>query len=256
VLPTALMVWVQWEENAKTSVQTEVKARDIEAAQSALPMLETVGAFDGEAWYLRSRFESDPAARLKLLERACQLNPTTKNLRALSDEQATIGKTTDALRTLDQALYFDPNNLRTLSVKLKLQDQAGSEVSALDTAKAIIAVEQTPYLQVRALPEYVPTEPLEARVYLAKHEQDQEQRASLLQEALDGYARYKRLTVPQVKRFAQANETYIGETIETAKSKMQDAREVASDLADLYQSLGRSPDAEGVRELAKGLTVD
>lgn len=254
-VPMAAMVWVQYVENGKSGLMSAVTEQDRGAVEGQLNLLKNVGVFDGESWSLRAQLERDPKERLAMFKRAAQLAPTTRHLRALAKEQAEQGDATSALDSLIQALAFDRNNLRTLKQMLDLQAESRDTSAATATALSIVAVEDTTYLHVRALPELVPTEPFEARVYLAE-QTNPENKATYLRQALDGYLRYKALTVPRVLAFAKDGLDFAGQSKADAEENMAKAREIASELIALYGASGDTKSADEVRGLLSGLTVD
>ncbi len=69
---------------------------------------------------------------------------------------------------------------------------------------------------------------------------------ALLQPAVDGFKQYLTLTVPSIKRFAQNPDgplSFGGETLETAKQKLDDAAAAAKALADAYRTTGGAAEA-------------
>jgi hypothetical protein len=133
-------------------------------------------------------------------------------------------------------------------LKLEFEDQSGATEAAIATANRIVAVEQTEYLKTRALAELVPTEPFEARIFLAKHEADSDMKIELLQGAIDGFLRYKAVTVPKVRLFDSGGYDFVGETRKRAEEKMSMARDAADQLIALYESAGQSENAEQARQ--------
>ena len=230
---------------------------DVERAEAASQKLASVARADAEAWYLRSMLKPmSYVERSALLEKAVQLQPRTQYLRALAGVQAADGQLEQAFKTLDEALKYDPNNLRTLKLRMDLYFDAEDTSAAAEVARALIAVERTPYLQVRSIPELVPTQPFEARLLLADLADDRNEEAELLLAAIKGYARYAASTVPLVKMMAQGNYDFAGETLTSAREKMATARQAAARLREIYEELGDAPSLESLDELVPGLTVD
>ncbi|MCH8978941.1 MAG: hypothetical protein IH945_06825 [Armatimonadetes bacterium] len=145
--------------------------------------------------------------------------------------------------------------MRTLLQKMRTESESGNRDAAVETANAIIAVEDTDYLKVRALPEFVPTEPFQARLFLASGEEDDAERARLLREAVVGYARYAARTIPMVLKMDAGGLPFAGETIASATAKMKVARDAALELEELYREIGDAQSADEVRELAVGLSM-
>ena len=257
VVPFIGVLWAMYLENAKSSLLLALDPKNEIDLRGARDQLESLAGPDGEAWYLLAwtRPTLDEEKR-DLYEKAVSLAPSTRHLRALAQTQLDLGDPQGALKTLDRALEWDPNNPRTLMQKLRTHESAGQIAEAVATADRLIAVEQTPYMQTRALAEVVPTETFEARVFLAGQTTDPTERTRLLREAFDGYLRYKAVTVPKVLLFERQGLDFAGETRASAEKKMQEAREIAETLTALYSSSGDSESSSEVRELAAGLTVD
>ncbi|MCH8977982.1 MAG: O-antigen ligase family protein [Armatimonadetes bacterium] len=256
-VPLALCVWSARLEATKSAALAAGFAQDREALEAALEDLASLGAFDDESWYLRARLIARPEQEtLALLEGAVARGPRTRHLRVLAAAQHRAGDTPEALATLARALRYDPNNLRTLLLKMQTERASGSTDAAVATAIAIIAVEDTDYLKVRALPEFVPTEPFQARLFLASEEEDDGERARLLRAAVEGYARYAAATIPRVLQMATVDRDFAGETVASATAKMAEAREAAVELEELYREMGDDQSADEVRALAVGLSMD
>lgn len=204
---------------------------------------------DGDAFWLAAA-TAEPGARLKLMERAAELTPSTRNLRSLARAQEALGLYVAAARTLGRALDIDPNNLITLKQLMDLSDSSGDQPVAVQTARRIVAVEGSPYLKVPAIPELVPTETFEARLYLADRTSGPK-RLELLQKAMEGYARYARLTLPQVRQAAKLGEAYAGESLADAQAKMETARKTAERLAGEYERSGMRAEAQRMRQMAQ-----
>ena len=257
VLPMLAMLWMYWLDSAKSTALAAMADRDAVAIESSVSALGSLGSLDGESWYMRAIYTAkDEDERISGLERAVALAPSTRHLRALAQMLAAKNEVSKALRTIDRALFYDPNNLRTLSLKMDIEEGVGDIAAAKTTAERIIAVESTPYLQVRALPELVPTEPFSARLFLAAHTADKATRAKLLRAAVEGFVRYRDTTVPKVLQFDGVGLDFAGETIENAEKKLAAARKAAEELIALYGESGDVAGAEEVRELSKALTLD
>jgi tetratricopeptide (TPR) repeat protein len=190
---------------------------------------------------------------VKLAQKAVDLAPSTRHYRVLAESQFAIARVDEALQTIEKALERDPNNLRTLMLKLDFEDKSGATAAAIETANRVVGVEQTDYMKTRALAELVPTEPFEARIYLAKHEPDPDKRIVLLTAAIEGFQRYKAVTIPKVKLFDSSGLDYVGETRRRAEEKMSMAREAADQLIATYESVGQSEKAGQTRKAKDSL---
>ncbi|MEX2243815.1 MAG: O-antigen ligase family protein [Fimbriimonadaceae bacterium] len=256
-LPILAMLWMYWLDGAKTTALAAVERRDVDSLESSLSTLASLGALDGDSWYLRAVYGAkDEGERTSALEKAAALAPSTRHLRALAQMQAAKGDAAQALRTLDRALFYDPNNMRTLALKMNVESGDGDTASAKSTAERIIAVESTPYLQVRALPDVVPTEPFTARIFLASVTTDKAEKVKLLRAAVEGLVRYAQTMVPKIKQFAEAGLAFGGESVQDAEETLATARQSADELIALYGESGDETGAEEVRELSRALTLD
>lgn len=208
---------------------------------------------DPEGLFLRAMYgAANPEERLALLLESADGAPTTRTLRALSRAAVQVpGQEATATVALERALAYDPLNLNTLKQAMENSIQRQDEASAEEWARRLLAVESTPYFQVRALPDFVPTETYEARLYLASKSDDTEEIEELLKGAIDGFARYRDRTLPQIKRFASAGEPAPGgESLSEATAKMQTAASAARELAKIYSTSGRDSEAVGATEAA------
>jgi tetratricopeptide (TPR) repeat protein len=253
----AAALWSMYVDSAKSRLLAALKGTDRDVIAQATEGLEAVAGPDGESWFLLAWMHTaDPLKRLPYFERAVELAPSTRHLRGLAQAQVEAGNREDALKTLQRALLYDPNNYRTLMQQLRLFEEARETAKAKETAERIVAIEGTDYMRTRALAELVPTEFYEARVFLAKDTTDRAQKAMLLREAALGYARYHAITVPKIFQFERQNLDFLGETRQSAARKLEEGRKAAEEAAEIYSDLGDSKTSEELRELARGLTLD
>jgi tetratricopeptide (TPR) repeat protein len=208
----------------------------VDDALAAGDSVRSLAANDGEAYALLSRIGSTAEARRTDLEKAVRLAPSTKNYRALARLDVEEGHYQDAISLYRKALERDPNNMPTLLQLAEAQEKSGAD--SRDTLQRLIAVEKTPYFDVRAIPELVPTETYEARLKLAKSLSSTEGTVKLEEEAVEGYKKYLETTVPQVVRAAKIdpNANYGGETLEIARANLALAANAATDVARFYRT--------------------
>lgn len=199
--------------------------------------LEAVG--DPESLYLVGVYASRTLEeRLDRLDRATAHYPRTKWLRALARTQLQAGKPAYAIATLQRALRYDPYGLPTLAELMRTQDADKRFEDAEETARQIINVEHRPSYLVRAIPEIIPTETFEARVYLAERSHDPEEKIRLFGEAVQGYKKFLAVTVPQVLAIGdlggidrqRANEIMM--TAQAANAQLVQALKDAGKLAE------------------------
>ncbi|MES1227782.1 MAG: tetratricopeptide repeat protein, partial [Armatimonadota bacterium] len=232
-------------EGIRSGKEDEITAAAQNLAQSAPD--------DAEALYLRGMFASrSPEERIELLQRSAAVAPTTKTLRAIALTQSREKKFDEAVATLDRALQLDPVNLRTLASKMRIQAEAGHIDQATQTAKALVNVESHPAFKTRAIPEVIPVETYEARIFLAGQEQDPKAKVKLLQEAVKGYLTYADVTYPRVKQMAAAGSDFSEVSLDDAKAVMSDGKEASLALKEAAQLVG---DADALSTSTRGLEV-
>jgi O-antigen ligase len=248
LIPAVAMVHASLLESAKSRVRGAVAAGNVAAVREELATAKSLGSFDGEVWFLSAQTAASESERLADLRKAATLSPTTRNLRTLARQQAATGDTAAAVASLSRALVLDPNNLLALRQLLDVFRLAGDENNAIETARRLILVEDSGYFKTRSLPEIIPTETLEARLYLVDHVPAQEQIA-LLRQAVDGYMQYASVTLPRVAQVAKVDEKldFGGQTVERARGHMQLASAAATKLSELYRGAGDATAADGAR---------
>jgi tetratricopeptide (TPR) repeat protein len=235
-LAAAMFLYSGTTEFVRARLRLEETTPDASNREGDADLLKQIAPFDGDAWYLIAKAETTPEAALAAYEKAVEYAPSTKNLRALARAQQQAGDEVKATSTLNRALTYDPNNLLALTQLLQLQI-AGSTNAATQTANRLIAVEDTPYFKIRSIPEMVPTETYEARLYLAKQTSSARAQIQLLAPAVAGFEQYAKVTIPQILQQGD----YAGESLETAKQKLAEATEAGQDLQ-------RAADASGDRK--------
>ena len=208
---------------------------------------------DPEGLYLRALYGAkSPEERLSFLLESAEGAPVTRTLRAVARTAMEIdGQTPTADTAIARALTFDKNNLNTLKQAMDMAIQSGDLELARKWAERLVAVESQPYYQVRALPDVVPTETLEARAFLADGTNNDAEKAELLQGAVDGMESYLARTFPQSQMYEKAGvPPPSGDSVEDSKEKLIKFAEVADELKTIYQRLGRSAEADKAGESA------
>ena len=101
-------------------------------------------------------------------------------------------------------------------------ERTGNIPTAIEYAKKLVATENSTYFQVRSQAELIPTQTYEARIFLARHSSDPNEKLKLLVEATKGYLEFTRLTVPVIKRNTSADLgiNFAGEDRVTAAEKV------------------------------------
>jgi len=187
-------------EATRAKTRGAVAAGDIEAARNLASQARAAMPSDGEAAYLSFRLAATPAEAAQHLETATRFAPSPRNWRALASVRSSENDFTGAISALDGALVRDPNNLPALLRRMEAEIAAGQTISAIETAKRLVAVEEKPYFQVRSLPEIIPTETYRARILWAQLSDDSDEKRRLLAEAMRGYLAFAATTAPIVER--------------------------------------------------------
>ncbi len=232
---------------------------DLVGAKADFAAARTVAPGDGEALFWSSRLEAtDTRSRVEWMARTVAACPNTRYLRAYARAAQDDKQPILAATVIEAALARDPNNLSTLELKYKLLVEDGNEPAAIKTARRLIQVEETPYFKVRAIPELVPLETDDARVFLAANTSSPSERAQLLRPAVEGYLRYFSATVPVIKRFASASPTggFLGHDMREVHDVANRARNAAQTLKAAYSQLGDSAGESWVDEAVSKFEVE
>jgi tetratricopeptide (TPR) repeat protein len=216
--------------------------------------LKSIADGDGEAHFLLGY---DPAlsnnARIAEFKEAAQLEPSVKHLRLLANAYSQTGNDGSADRAFRDALAIDPNNLETLARLMEFDRDAGHQQDAIETARRLVAVESKPYFEVRALPEIIPLQTADARVFLASQTANHREAADQLAAAANLHVQYARQTVPYLRNSwhdVQTDMMMAGETQAGVFGKLQHGVELAKSAATAYRSLGLGDKAAGATALA------
>ncbi len=197
ILCPLMLLWFGMQEAKQARIRTLMDMNEVQTAVAEVKDLQSSAPADGETWYL-SALLSPPEQRIEFLKTAVKLTPSPRYFRLLARLQQEVGNTSGALDSLSEALRLDPNNMLALKQLLEVYAILGSTESAKQTAERLIAVEQTPYYQVRSIPEEIPTETFAARVYLAGQLTDLNKQLDILKPAVEGFRRYIQITVPRI----------------------------------------------------------
>lgn len=222
-----------------------IAARDLPLAQATFDSAAGLAGQDPRFWSLASRIAQTPNEMKDRIRRSILLGPTPASYRMLADLLESEGDLVGAERELLASLTIDPNNLFSLRRLLAVRQKRDPD-TAPDIARRLVAIEDSTYFKVRSLPELVPTETFEARIFLAERLTGQD-RAAMLRPAVTGYRSFARQTVPQVLMFAKSglDGGYGGITKESATSKLKEGIAAAKSIADV----------ESTKELETALTA-
>ncbi len=218
-----------------------VIARDPLAAAAALDGAKRWASQDGDTWRFAALLEPDPARRTALTARAEQTSPSPRTSRAHARALDEAGQPIEAQVALARALLLDPNNLLALRQRMDLRMRQSDREGALSDARRLVAIEDTPYYRIRALPEIVPTETFAARRLLAEAS-PAEEASRLLAGAVDGMRNYATRTVPMLRQHVLAG-IADPSRLDDAAAELGLGAADARRLARLYRTLGRTREA-------------
>jgi hypothetical protein len=117
---------------------------------------------------------------------------------------------------------------------MELQDLVGRQDAAVETAKRLISVENTGYFKIRSIPEDIPTETYEARLYLAKTATNKE---AMLRPAVEGLLQFAKVSLPRT-RAMNPDGTGAGMPTREAEDKAKLGLGALKQLEALYRASG------------------
>lgn len=228
---------------------------EVDKAFDSVRSLESTAPWDGRVTYLAASFIRDPRERSVKVDEANSKMPNTRFLRTSARFWQEAGEVNLALERYTSALAIDPNNLPTLSAKMHLERD--NELPWQTTALRLVEVQSKPYFQVRSIPEIVPTEIAEARVYLAV-EQSGVAAVALLRPAVETYLSFARDTVPRVVQMDAAfpGGRYGDDTLTSVRAKLGAGMEASRRLADFYRNVGDDAGVGWAEDAADKLASD
>jgi len=183
-------------------IKIEGFLQDLASRSAAVPAeasaLESYCPFDWRVWYYTVPAAQTPDEMLSRAMKSIAEGPTVIGYHRLALVLARANRSKEAVDALNASLAkLDPNNLESLKLKLEIEKQTTPQ-EAVKTAQQMIDIEQTSYFATRALPDIVPIETYEARLYLADQTNDRAQGIALLRPAVDGFVSYANTTVPWI----------------------------------------------------------
>lgn len=225
---------------AQSNVRWYLHNQEPQEAVAGLESLRGIAPFDGETWYRSGYVATSAEQALGYFARAAEVAPSPRYYRRLAFVQMETGRLPEAEATLRRALRMDPNNLSALRLLIDVQEKLGAEEQARQTANRMIAIEATPYFKIRSLPEVIPTETYEARIYLADKGGNVVQ---LLRPAVDGLVRFATTTLPYSRRMARAG-IGVNPSVAEAEENVEMGMKAAQKLRAAYLAAG---DSDGVK---------
>ena len=240
------LAWGGWAEVQIANFHDAVASGSPTEAKAANDGLVALGFNSGEAWEIHADLTQDPQERIEDLQQSVAFSPVPKYFRALATLESQAGDSDKAVEALNQALLWDPNNMAALSALMKVEDGAGQHAAAVATAQRLISVENGPYFSIRSIPQVVPVETYDARVFLARDTKDAAQKIDLLLLAVAGFNEYLTSTVPMAQNNLKADPTgNLGNEAspKVAAEVMSRAVQAADALRDAYRAEGKPSDA-------------
>ncbi len=246
------------EQNKSRALQAMIQG-DATLAKSEIASARFWGPNDGEAFYLTMRTDSStPLEQESWLYRAKSMTPSTKFLRAYAKICASQNKTKLAIDALNQALEIDPNNMSALEQKYQILDSIGDRDGAISTARELVQVEDTPYYKVRAIPELITLETLDARLFLLNFETRADIKERYQFEALKGFAKYLNTTAPMIRKLTKQDPTgsFLGHDLAEVDAVTGKAKQLLTNLKAVAQSRNDGLLAKLLDETVSGLGLD
>lgn len=196
------------------------------AARSQADTLALFAPIHPDAAIIRARTAQSPEDAMRHLAEAAAYEPSTQNIRTLARFQAEQGDAEGALVTLRRLTQRDPYNLPALLLRVRLELDLGNSDNALSAFELMKQAEQSSYVQVRAIPEIVPTEIAEARIALAMNrtviQLPDPDREPLLTDALKTLKDYIEQTVTRsLPVLKEGQALYPGEDPTTVRRKLE-----------------------------------
>lgn len=237
-LVAALLTYAMIVDCSKSVTRGGLEAGDRTKPKS-LDLALGIAPFDGELWALEANFAKTPAVGLAALRKAAALSPTMRNERILARAELALDRPAAAVEALERALGRDPYNLPALKILLDLYRDTGNEAGAIEVAQRLVQAEQSTPFKVRAIPDSIPTETFEARMFLAGRTSDTQKRRDLLLGAAQGFAEFASRTVPQIAYGAKVIRgfRYAGDGVEEARRAISQGRAAVAQLS-LLESAG------------------
>lgn len=203
----------------------------------------------GELYYALGRRET----AFELMQRAVRLKPAPRNLYRLGLYYEREGDLQRARAQFQAALERDPNSLPVLIKLAQLAQPNPDDPRLTDEARAyyerIVAIQNSPYGRIRAIPEIVETAFGFAHLALARHYRalgNLQQAQTHYEQALIVFRNYREVTYP----FHLASRALGLQGLYNPARERQILSahlQVLQDLASLYEAQGRSQDATALR---------
>lgn len=204
----------------------------------------------GELYYALGRRET----AFELMQRAVRLKPTARNFYRLGMYYEREGDIPQARAQFQAALERDPQSLPTLLKLARLAQPNPDDLRLTDEARAyyerVVALQNSPYGRVRAIPQIVETAFGFAHLALARHYRalgNLKQAQTHYEQALAVFRTYREVTYPfhLAGRTAGLQGFY---NPERERQILSAHLQALQDLATLYEAQGRAQDAQSLRQ--------
>lgn len=240
----AFVSYAGFVDSAKAMARGSIEAGNRDRP-SLLKTALSIAPFDGELWAIEANFAGDRGSALAALRKAAHLSPSMRNERVLARAELALERPEAAIEALERALRRDPFNLPALKILLDIFREQGKEDKAVEVAERLVRAEESMPFRVRAVPDSVPTETFEARLFLASRTADTRKRRELLLGAAKGYAEFAIRTVPQIVYGAKVipGFRYAGDGVEEAEKAISQGRSAVAQLS-LLESAGGVPKSD------------
>lgn len=240
-------------ETFRAQARGAIAAGNIAEATALAKSSTGISLADGYAHAILSRTTNS----LEEAKIAAELAPSPKNHRAVALFQLNQGNYAGATAAYERALDRDPHNFAALLGLMNAGIKFGAKADADRAASLLLEAERSTYFTVQSQPEIIPTATYHARLYLASLNPPNQ--AELLAGAIQGFAKYRDITVPMAKRQFSFNPkgTVGGEDVNMMLDNLAKAKTACEQLKNLQprRDLGFDPAVEAMRfeEAAAGL---
>ena len=253
VIPLLLMALAVKEEMQKANFLASMP----QPAPEVIQLLAASKPADPDLGYYHALYTAESKEdRVNKFKELVSVAPSPRNIRALANAELDAGNAPSALTTVERVFHWDPNNRPGWELKIKILRDLGDIPEAIKTAESFIQIEGQPSYQIRAIPEIIPTETAEARIFLAQQEPDPVIKASHLKGALDIYMNYMRTTYARVLMMGRGGLPFGDQSEAQARENRDTTFRLMDELMEHYSSSGDSvavTEIAGLREELDGL---
>ncbi|MCE9558509.1 MAG: O-antigen ligase family protein [Armatimonadetes bacterium] len=217
-------------EGMRARVAGDAALQKVEELSAGIGTLRGLPIPEGDNYAVLARLNPSGTDLLDA-QRSAELTPSIKNYRFLAATLIQREKYAPAESALNAALRLDPNNLSTLKLLFQVFEKQDHPDEMRKLAERVIAIEDKSYFKVRSIPEVIPTEIAEFRVYLASQEPEP-RKTELLLAACKTYQSYFETTWPYVRPYVKTDTggNYAGESMKSVQENLTSFRAALSNL--------------------------